>query len=159
MPGNALKSFLTRKYVCRRFAHNWPIWAQSRLTSASRLLTHIIIIIRHVTQTQIFDRVKEQNAKALHKVIPIQGDIAMPGLGISDSDQLTLTNEVSVVFHSAATVKFDEPLRWVVVRLLLLLLLSINSLLYRHAAERRSSLTCSARGAWSNSVTKCLISW
>lgn len=32
-------------------------------------------------------------------------------LGISAADQETLTRHVSVVFHSAATVKFDEALK------------------------------------------------
>ena len=34
----------------------------------------------------------------------------MPALGISKEDEDTLINEVSVVFHSAATVRFDEEL-------------------------------------------------
>jgi len=43
--------------------------------------------------------------------VPIAGDITLPELGISEADQNTLTEEVSVVFHSAATVKFDEKLK------------------------------------------------
>lgn len=35
----------------------------------------------------------------------------MQGLGISEQDMQTMIQEVSVVFHSAATVKFDEPLK------------------------------------------------
>lgn len=94
--------------------HNWPCRCATCVRAPQK--THAMSNIRFsqrqlAISTQIFDRVKEANPKALHKVIPIQGDIAMPGLGISESDQLTLTNEVSVVFHSAATVKFDEPLR------------------------------------------------
>lgn len=33
-----------------------------------------------------------------------------PELGISAADRETLTRNVSIVFHSAATVKFDEAL-------------------------------------------------
>lgn len=47
----------------------------------------------------------------MNKVVAIAGDITLPGLGISKSDLDTLTQDVSIVFHSAATVKFDEPLR------------------------------------------------
>lgn len=39
------------------------------------------------------------------------GDITEPELGISQSDQNLLIKTVSVVFHSAATVKFDEALK------------------------------------------------
>jgi len=35
----------------------------------------------------------------------------LPGLGISKSDVRILAENVSVVFHSAATVRFDEPLQ------------------------------------------------
>lgn len=47
----------------------------------------------------------------LSKVLPICGDITLPGLGISKADMDMLIHDVSIVFHSAATVKFDEPLR------------------------------------------------
>ncbi|PSN49948.1 hypothetical protein C0J52_18202, partial [Blattella germanica] len=39
------------------------------------------------------------------------GDITSPDLGISPSDQKLLFGNVSVVFHSAASVKFDEVLK------------------------------------------------
>lgn len=43
--------------------------------------------------------------------MPIAGDITLPELGISEDDQRKLIQNVSVVFHSAATVKFDEKLK------------------------------------------------
>lgn len=43
--------------------------------------------------------------------MPINGDITQCELGISPLDQKTLTDNVSIVFHSAATVKFDEALK------------------------------------------------
>ncbi len=43
--------------------------------------------------------------------MPIAGDITLPELGISEDDQRKLIETVSVVFHSAATVKFDEKLK------------------------------------------------
>lgn len=39
------------------------------------------------------------------------GDVTEHELGISESDQNTLIKNVSIVFHSAATVKFDEALK------------------------------------------------
>ncbi|OTF78497.1 hypothetical protein BLA29_013996, partial [Euroglyphus maynei] len=61
-------------------------------------------------RSKIFDRVREMNASLLDKVIVIPGDIVLPGLGISDSYIELISQEVSIVFHSAATVKFDEPM-------------------------------------------------
>lgn len=43
--------------------------------------------------------------------MPINGDITQSELGINPLDQKTLTDNVSIVFHSAATVKFDEALK------------------------------------------------
>ena len=51
------------------------------------------------------------NDLKLEKIIAINGDISLPGLGISDEDRDTLTSNVSVVFHSAASVKFHGPLK------------------------------------------------
>ena len=44
-------------------------------------------------------------------MVPIKGDITQPHLGISPTDRATLEQNVSVVFHAAATIKFDEELR------------------------------------------------
>lgn len=44
-------------------------------------------------------------------MVPIQGDIMLPGLGVGAQDAATLISRVSVVFHAAATVKFDEALK------------------------------------------------
>ena len=64
-----------------------------------------------VVFSQVFDRIREENRKALNKVIPIQGDITFDGLGIPENELNLLIQDVSIVFHSAATVKFDEPLK------------------------------------------------
>ncbi|CAG2122602.1 unnamed protein product, partial [Medioppia subpectinata] len=58
--------------------------------------------------TKIFEKIREENPKALNKIVAIQGDITLNSLGISESDLNLLTSDVSIVFHSAATVKFDE---------------------------------------------------
>ncbi|GIY97827.1 putative fatty acyl-CoA reductase CG5065 [Caerostris extrusa] len=60
---------------------------------------------------QVFGRLKSENPKVLTRVVPVQGDISLPELGLSQSDANMLAKQVSVVFHSAATVRFDEPLR------------------------------------------------
>ena len=43
--------------------------------------------------------------------MPVVGDITLPGLGISEADRENLRKTVTVVFHSAASVKFDDPLK------------------------------------------------
>lgn len=59
----------------------------------------------------LFDKLRKERPNDLNKIIPIQGDITSDELGISETDQALLSRNVSIVFHSAATVKFDEKLK------------------------------------------------
>lgn len=45
------------------------------------------------------------------KLIAIEGDLLEPDLGISEKDRQELIQNVNIVFHSAATVRFDEPVK------------------------------------------------
>ena len=45
------------------------------------------------------------------KVVAIPGDCSCKGLGLSPEDAALLQREVSIVFHGAATVRFDDPLK------------------------------------------------
>jgi fatty acyl-CoA reductase len=60
---------------------------------------------------QIFSKVKEQQPNVMEKITAVTGDVTLPQLGLSPSDLQLLTENVSVVFHSAATVRFDEELK------------------------------------------------
>lgn len=44
------------------------------------------------------------------KIIPIEGDVGAVGLGLSEESR-ELMKDVSVIFHSAASVRFDDELR------------------------------------------------
>ncbi|XP_049268844.1 putative fatty acyl-CoA reductase CG5065 [Rhipicephalus sanguineus] len=61
--------------------------------------------------SKMFEHLKQEQPDALKKVTALAGDLTEPNLGLSASDQATLVNSVSVVFHSGATIRFDEPLR------------------------------------------------
>lgn len=60
---------------------------------------------------QLFEKLRRDSPGELSKIIPVAGDVTEPELGISANDQDMLIRSVSVVFHSAATVKFDEALK------------------------------------------------
>lgn len=47
----------------------------------------------------------------LKKVVPVPGDLTEPNFGLSESDKARIRAEVTVVFHSAATVRFNEALK------------------------------------------------
>ncbi|XP_034249183.1 fatty acyl-CoA reductase 1-like isoform X2 [Thrips palmi] len=59
----------------------------------------------------LFDRLRAEQPAALSKVRTVPGDIEAPSLGLSDADRQLLCAEVSVVFHVAASVRFDDPLQ------------------------------------------------
>jgi len=62
-------------------------------------------------ECRLFDALRKNQPGFEKKVLPVVGDILEPALGISEDDLTTLCEKVSVVFHSAATVKFDEELK------------------------------------------------
>jgi thioester reductase-like protein len=46
------------------------------------------------------------------KIVAVQGDILDPNLGLTATDENLLIEHCHIVFHSAATVRFHEPLRY-----------------------------------------------
>lgn len=63
------------------------------------------------------------------KLIAVQGDLTEPNLGLSENDRSIMIENVNIVFHSAATVKFDEPLKYdLLTRVFLLLFYQKNIL-------------------------------
>jgi fatty acyl-CoA reductase len=45
------------------------------------------------------------------KIVTISGDCAMEGLGMTDSDRHLVTEKVTLMYHLAATIRFDEKLK------------------------------------------------
>ncbi|XP_069691249.1 fatty acyl-CoA reductase 1-like [Periplaneta americana] len=64
-----------------------------------------------ITNNPLFDVLKREHPENLEKIIPITGDCMELGLGLSDHDRQMLEENVSVVFHSAASVRFDDTLK------------------------------------------------
>lgn len=60
---------------------------------------------------QVFDRLRWECPGALGKLVPVKGDVGLPELGLSLEDRTLLMQRVNIVFHSAATVRFDEPIK------------------------------------------------
>lgn len=60
---------------------------------------------------KLFDKLKANRPEFLAKVFPVKGDITMEGLGLSDEDEKRLADEVHIIFHAAATINFQEPMR------------------------------------------------
>ncbi|CAH0549776.1 unnamed protein product [Brassicogethes aeneus] len=67
--------------------------------------------LQQLLTSPLFDPLRKERPLDLGKVHPIQGDITQKELAISANDRATLSRNVNIVFHSAATVKFDEKLK------------------------------------------------
>ncbi|CAF1228565.1 unnamed protein product [Adineta ricciae] len=67
--------------------------------------------LRELLSSTLFDLVRSTNPNFEQKIIAVQGDILDPNFGLNASDESTLIENCHIVFHSAATVRFHEPLR------------------------------------------------
>ncbi|CAN7942494.1 unnamed protein product [Ixodes pacificus] len=68
--------------------------------------------LKQILNEALFERVQKVNPEALSKVQVVPGDLLQPELGMANSDRERVTKEVSIVLHGAASVRFDEPLRY-----------------------------------------------
>uniref|UniRef100_A0A7N6BYE1 Fatty acyl-CoA reductase n=1 Tax=Anabas testudineus TaxID=64144 RepID=A0A7N6BYE1_ANATE len=67
--------------------------------------------VSDMMKCKLFDRVREDNPDFYQKIIPISSELTQPGLAISPEDVEKLSACINIVFHCAATIRFDEPLK------------------------------------------------
>ncbi|XP_066561393.1 fatty acyl-CoA reductase 1 [Amia ocellicauda] len=67
--------------------------------------------VQDMMQCKLFDRVREENPEFHEKIIPISSELTQPGLAISPEDVEKLKACIHIVFHCAATIRFDEHLK------------------------------------------------
>ncbi|CAG9770341.1 unnamed protein product [Ceutorhynchus assimilis] len=59
----------------------------------------------------VFCKLSQIRPNYKDKVVGISGDFEIDGLGLSDESRDILTKKVNIIYHVAATVRFDEPLK------------------------------------------------
>jgi fatty acyl-CoA reductase len=60
----------------------------------------------------VYEKLKElRGADIFQKLVSLAGDVGEDNLGLSPADRRLLTENVNVVFHSAATLDFEATLR------------------------------------------------
>uniref|UniRef100_A0A1Y1MBE1 Fatty acyl-CoA reductase n=2 Tax=Photinus pyralis TaxID=7054 RepID=A0A1Y1MBE1_PHOPY len=67
--------------------------------------------LKELFNSAIFDLLKNTEVETLKKVAVIYGDVLEENLGLSKEDREMLINETNVVYHLAATIRFDDPLK------------------------------------------------
>lgn len=73
----------------------------------------MIYICVSIFLNQVFEKLKQidKEEKFRHKIVPIEGDCSLPGLGMSELDREKLIQNCHIILHAAATVRFDEKLK------------------------------------------------
>ncbi|CAH0549647.1 unnamed protein product [Brassicogethes aeneus] len=72
---------------------------------------HLQERVEQIISIPIFDLIRESNPSQFKKLIPIDGDVTKLNLGLSKEDRQLLVNDVNIIFHAAASVRFDEPIK------------------------------------------------
>jgi hypothetical protein len=90
---------------------------------------------------QLFDVLKRSQPGNLKKIVPLLGDCMELGLGLSPSDRQMLQGEVSIVFHCATSVRFNDTL--------------MNAVVMNTRCAREVMLLGSRRFANNNTVSTC----
>jgi fatty acyl-CoA reductase len=70
--------------------------------------------LKSMLEEPLYDNLRSLNPGYMNQVVAISGDIQEENLGIELDDVTLLEENIHIVFHSAATVRFDEPLRYAV---------------------------------------------
>jgi len=100
-----LCKLLSSPTVGNQLGNVYLLLREKRCQSPQERLTDLL-------DNPIFESLRKKGKRGLSvvkKVKGMPGDVTLPDLGLSPVNRAHLQNKVSVVFHSAATVKFDAP--------------------------------------------------
>ncbi|XP_053625132.1 putative fatty acyl-CoA reductase CG5065 [Plodia interpunctella] len=67
--------------------------------------------IEDMWKLPLFSRIREEKPHVMKKLIPVTGDIIYDNLGIEKHHLEKIYNEVSIVFHFAASLRLEAPLK------------------------------------------------
>lgn len=69
------------------------------------------IRIAEMFKLPMFQRLRKHKPHMLKKLIPLNGDVTLNNLGLTDEQQECLINETNIVFHCAATLRLEANLK------------------------------------------------
>lgn len=67
--------------------------------------------LKNMFSLPLYDKLNEMNPSVYKKVIPINGDTAEKDLGMDPTDRQIIIDNVSIIIHNAANVRFDDSLK------------------------------------------------
>ncbi|KAM4017050.1 fatty acyl-CoA reductase 1 isoform 1-T1 [Anomaloglossus baeobatrachus] len=67
--------------------------------------------VAEMMSCKLFDRLREEQPRCAEKLVAVSSELTQPELDLSREDQDMLIDCIDIVFHCAATVRFNESLR------------------------------------------------
>lgn len=67
--------------------------------------------ISDMISCKLFERLQDEQPSFQEKIVALSSDLTLPDLDLKPEDQNLLMDRVHVVFHCAATIRFNEPLK------------------------------------------------
>lgn len=67
--------------------------------------------VEEVISCKLFDRLRDENPDFREKIIAINSELTQPKLALSEEDKEIIIDSTNIIFHCAATVRFNENLR------------------------------------------------
>ncbi|XP_074086453.1 fatty acyl-CoA reductase 1 isoform X2 [Macrotis lagotis] len=67
--------------------------------------------VEEVISGKLFDRLRDENPQFRQKIIAINSELTQPKLALTEEDKNIILDSTNIIFHCAATVRFNENLR------------------------------------------------
>ncbi|XP_075932311.1 fatty acyl-CoA reductase 1 isoform X2 [Anarhichas minor] len=67
--------------------------------------------IADMINCKLFERLQDEQPDFAEKIVAVASDLTKPELDLSKEDQSILADNVNIIFHCAATIRFNEPLK------------------------------------------------
>ncbi|CAH0382773.1 unnamed protein product [Bemisia tabaci] len=67
--------------------------------------------VDELTKLPLFNKIREEHPERLKKIVPLKGDVIMDNLGLDEKSEDAIINNVNIVFHGAAVLRLDAPLK------------------------------------------------
>ncbi|XP_045467424.1 fatty acyl-CoA reductase wat-like [Harmonia axyridis] len=67
--------------------------------------------LKNLFEDVVFENLQKECPKFIHRIVGVSGDVSLPDLGISKTDRQMLVEKIDLIFHVAATMRFDENLK------------------------------------------------
>ncbi|XP_014467647.1 PREDICTED: putative fatty acyl-CoA reductase CG5065 [Dinoponera quadriceps] len=71
----------------------------------------IDVRLDNIFKLPMFHRIRQEKSHMMKKIVPLNGDVTMRNLGLTDEQRQKLINEVHIVFHFAATLRMEAKLK------------------------------------------------